>query len=94
MTFSPGARERAAGGRRQSSRTRSLSAKQREAQGADVQVPLRMVKVRVPGKRSAQEVPEEERQQSLAQANDRMNSGGGGSASTTHTHETYRLMWT
>jgi hypothetical protein len=77
MTFSPGARERAAGGRRQSSRTRSLSAKQREAQGADVQVPLRMVKVRVPGKRSAQEVPEEERQQSLAQANDRMNSGGG-----------------
>jgi hypothetical protein len=53
-----------------------------------------MVKVRVPGKRSAQEVPEEERQQSLAQANDRMNSGGGGSASTTHTHETYRLIWT
>jgi hypothetical protein len=38
MTFSPRARERAAGGRRQPSRTRSLSAKQREAQEADVQV--------------------------------------------------------
>ena len=49
---------------------------------ADSDESVRMVSVRVPGKRSLQEVPEDDPRAKIEKAKDRMKTDGGGVAST------------
>ena len=60
---------------------------------ADSDESRRMVSVRVPGKRSLQEVSEEDRRAEIDKAKDRMKTDGGGVASTDKTHQTYRRIF-
>ena len=60
---------------------------------ADSDESVRMVSVRVPGKRSLQEVPEDDRKAKIEKAKDRMKTDGGGVASTESTHQTYRRIF-
>jgi len=55
--------------------------------------PGRLVSVRVPGKRSLQEVPEDGRKAKIDEARARMKTDGGGVASTESTHQTYRRIF-
>ena len=60
---------------------------------ADSDESVRMVSVRVPGKRSLQEVPEDDRKAKIEEARARMETDGGGVASTESTHQTYRRIF-
>ena len=53
----------------------------------------RLVSVRVPGKRSLQEVHEDVRTAKIKEARVRMRTDGGGVASTESTHQTYRRIF-
>ena len=60
---------------------------------ADWAEPVRLVSVRVPGKRSLQEVPEDDRKAKIDEARARIKTDGGGVASTESTHQMYREIF-
>ena len=55
--------------------------------------PARLVWVRLPGKRSLQEVPEDDRKAKIEVAKARMNQVGGGVATTEQTQQAYRSIF-
>ena len=61
--------------------------------GVDPTEPAHLMRVRVPGKRSLQEVSEDDRKAKIEEAKARMNVDGGVVASTETTHQKYRRIF-